>query len=249
MSSFQQSGVGSGIRKVNMNSNRISDGDHSTIVSSLSGDDRQGHAPRSDEAIGTLKQSRDEMSADLVDARKAEEDCKTNHATFIAAEKRRSPVQQGRTDVINASKADEAADAGRSVFELHSVQSTAAVSCAGQAETANGGVDILELAQCVSQQSEQSVIESNPAAGLVEMASESDGSRVQPTHHGGVWGFEPYHPNSRTRSSLQQTTPQIHNKSWRSGHLHHSAWVEGHTGGSRSTPTAHPCPKMGRGCG
>ena len=137
VSSFQQSGVGSGIRKVNMNSNRISDGDHSTIVSSLSGDDRQGHAPRSDEAIGTLKQSRDEMSADLVDARKAEEDCKTNHAAFIAAEKRRSPVQQGRTDVINASKADEAADAGRSVFELHSVQSTAAVSCAGQAETAN----------------------------------------------------------------------------------------------------------------
>ena len=36
--SFQQSGVGSDIRKVNMNSNRISDCDHPTFLSSLSGD-------------------------------------------------------------------------------------------------------------------------------------------------------------------------------------------------------------------
>ena len=84
---FQQSGVGSDIRKVNMNSNRISDGDHPTLLSSLSGDDRQGHASQSDEAISTQKQLKDEMSADLVDARKAEEDCNTNHAALIAAEK------------------------------------------------------------------------------------------------------------------------------------------------------------------
>ena len=89
-----QSGVGSDIRKVGMNSNRISDGDHPTLLSSLSGDDRQGHASQSDEAISTQKQLKDEMSADLVDAPKAKEDCKTNHAALIAAEKRRSPVQQ-----------------------------------------------------------------------------------------------------------------------------------------------------------
>ena len=50
-----------------MNSNRISDGDHPTLLSSLSGDDRQGHASQSDEAISTQKQLKDEMSADLVD--------------------------------------------------------------------------------------------------------------------------------------------------------------------------------------
>ena len=109
-----------------MNSNRIPDGDHSTLLSSLSGDDRQGHATQSDEAIGTQKQLKDDKSADLVDARKAEEDCNTNHATLIAAEKR---------SVISASKADEAADAERPVFELHPVQSTAALLCAGQVET------------------------------------------------------------------------------------------------------------------
>ena len=65
-----------------MNSNRISDGDHPTMLSSLSGDDRQGHASQSDEAMSTQKQLKDEMSADLVDARP------------IAADKRRSPVQQ-----------------------------------------------------------------------------------------------------------------------------------------------------------
>ena len=53
-------------------------------------------------------------------------------------------------------------------------------------------------------------------------------------------------PDFSTRSPLQETTPQIHNKSWRSGNLHHSAWVEGHTGGSRSIPAVHPCSKNGR---
>ena len=31
--------------------------------------------------------------------------------------------------------------------------------------------------------------------------------------------------------------------------LHHPAWVEGHTGGSRFTPTVHPCSLRGGGCG
>ena len=90
---------------------------------------------QSDEAISTQKQLMEEMLADLVGAQKAEEDCKTNHAALIAAEKRTSPVQEGRASVSSASKADEAADAERPVFEVHPVQSTAALSCAGQAET------------------------------------------------------------------------------------------------------------------
>ena len=56
-----------------------------------------------------------------------------------------------------------------------------------------------------------------------------------------LWGFVLYFPNSRHVQHSQQSTPQIHKKSWRSGNLHHSAWVEGHTGGSRSIPTEHPC--------
>ena len=114
---------------------------------------------------------------------------------------------------------------------------------------------------CLTQQSAQSVFVSSPeasktdvtlmikaenATGLVEMVNETDGSRVQPTHHGGVWGFVPYLSNSRYVHHSQQSTPQIHNKSWRSGNLHPSAWVEGHTGGSRSIPTAHPCSQNGR---
>ena len=60
------------------------------------------------------------------------------------------------------------------------------------------------------------------------------------------WGFVPYLPNSGHVQHSQQSTPQIHNKSWLSGNLHHSAWVEGHTGGSRSIPRVHPCPQNGR---
>ena len=89
----------------------------------------------------------------------------------------------------------------------------------------------------------------------VETATESDGSRVQPTHHGGVLGFVPYLLNYRRTFHVQlhslQSTLQNHNKSWRSGNLHHSAWVKGHTGGFRSIPTVHPCPQSGggRACG
>ena len=74
----------------------------------------------------------------------------------------------------------------------------------------------------------------------------SNSMAVQPTHHGGVWGFVPFLPNSRHVQHSQQSTPQIHNKSWRCGNLHHSVWVEGHTGVSWSIPTAHPCSQNGR---
>ena len=71
------------------------------------------------------------MSADLVDACQAEEHCKTNHAALIAVE-RRSPVQQARADETSASKAEEAADAERPVFELRlSSKYSCVVVCAG----------------------------------------------------------------------------------------------------------------------
>ena len=60
-SSFQQSGVGSDIRKVNMKSNRISDGDHPTCLSSLS-----GHAPQSDEAAICAKMITEMRGAILI---------------------------------------------------------------------------------------------------------------------------------------------------------------------------------------
>ena len=83
-----------------------------------------------------MKQVEDATSADLVDARKADEDRKASHVALVAAKKRRSPVQQAE-EVTSASKADESADAEKSMFELQTFQSTAAVSYAGQVETAN----------------------------------------------------------------------------------------------------------------
>ena len=77
------------------------------------------------------------MSADLADALKAEEDRKANYAALVAAKKRRLPIHQYRADVISASKADEAADAERCMFELQPVQSTAGASYSGHVETSN----------------------------------------------------------------------------------------------------------------
>ena len=69
-SSFLQNDVGSSIRKVTMNSNRISDEDHSTLLSSLSDGDHQGYAPQSDEIIGILKQLKETVEvAKVVEAR------------------------------------------------------------------------------------------------------------------------------------------------------------------------------------
>ena len=62
---------------------------------------------------------------------------KANHAALVAAKKRRLPDQQCSADVISASKADDAAEAEISMFELQPVQRTAAVSYAGLVETAN----------------------------------------------------------------------------------------------------------------
>ena len=65
---------------------------------------------------------------------------------------------------------------------------------------------------------------------------------------GGVLGYThiPTPLDDSTRpldNSNQLHTPQS-TKSWRSGNLHHPGW--GHTGGSRSIPTVHPCSQSGR---
>merc|ERR1712136_673443 len=87
-SSFIQSGLGSAIRQVAMNSNRVSEDDRSTLLSFLSGGDNQGYAPQSGEIIGILKQLKDSMSADLADSQKAEADRKADHAALTAAKKK-----------------------------------------------------------------------------------------------------------------------------------------------------------------
>merc|ERR1712136_204924 len=87
-SSFIQSGVGSAIRKLALSSNKVSDGDRSTLLSFLSGGDNQGYAPQSGEIIGILKQLKDSMSADLADSQKAEADRKADHAALTAAKKK-----------------------------------------------------------------------------------------------------------------------------------------------------------------
>ena len=46
----------------------------------------------------------------------------------------------------------------------------------------------------------------------------------------------------------QDTPAPQSTKSWRSGNFHHPGW-RGHTGGSRSIPTVHPCSQSGGGCG
>ena len=59
-SNFLQNDIGSSLRmegcKVTMNSNRIYDEDHSTLLSSLSDGDHQGYASQNGEIIGILKQ-------------------------------------------------------------------------------------------------------------------------------------------------------------------------------------------------
>ena len=80
------------------------------------------------------------------------------------------------------------------MFELHPVQSTAALLCAGQVETTieestfESQLSVSHAAVRTgspeaSKADVTSTIEAENAAGLVETVSESDGSRVQRTHH------------------------------------------------------------------
>ena len=116
---------------------------------------------------------------------------------------------------------------------------------------------------CLAQQSAQSVFESSPeatrryvtstieaenAAGLVEMVSESDGSRVQPTHHGGVWGFVPVFPIPDTFTTVNNP---LHKTTTRAGALVTSTILPGWRA-TRVGPGQYPqhtrAPKMVGGC-
>ena len=66
--------------------------------------------------------------------------------------------EEVRANMTSASKVDEAADTEKSVFESQPVQSTSAVSYAGQVETVN----------------EQSIFESNPATSKADVNSATE---------------------------------------------------------------------------
>ena len=242
--------------------NRISDDERSTLLSSLSGDDRQGHAPQSGEAISTQKQLKDEMSADLVDARKADEDCKTNYVALIAAEMERSPVQQARADVTSTSMKRLTQRGQCSSCIQFKVQLRCCVQVKSRRPLRSRRLRVRSA--CLAQQSAQSVFETIPevskadmtstieaenAAGLVEMVNEPDGSRVQPTHHGRVWGIVPYLPNSRHVNTVNNP---LHITTTRAGALVSSTILPGWRA-TRAGPSQYPqytrAPKMGGGCG
>lgn len=63
-------GVGSAIRKVAMNTNKVSDDDRSTLLFFFSSGDRPEYVPQSGEVVDPLKQMKDEMSADLANTQK-----------------------------------------------------------------------------------------------------------------------------------------------------------------------------------
>ena len=104
-------------------------------------------------------------------------------------------------DVNSSSKADEATDPMKTMIESKTVRSTAAVPHAEQVETA----------------SEQPLFENQLSrtrtavrtADVRVMTSKSDGSRTQPTHHGGVLGFVSYRHTSRVQRVHQKP---LHNK-------------------------------------
>ena len=66
--------------------------------------------------------------------------------------------EEVRANMTSASKVDEAADTEKSVFESQPVQSTSAVSYAGQVETVN----------------KQSTFESNPATSKADVNSATE---------------------------------------------------------------------------
>ena len=64
--SFLQGGVGKALRSAVMNSEKVSNSDHSSVLSFLSGGTSDGgYATQSGEIDGILKQLINEMSADL----------------------------------------------------------------------------------------------------------------------------------------------------------------------------------------
>ena len=70
-----------------MNSEKVSNSDHSNALSFLSGGASDGgrSGPQSGEIVGILKQLMDETSVDLQTLEKEELDRKTNHWTLVKA--------------------------------------------------------------------------------------------------------------------------------------------------------------------
>ena len=85
--SFLQGGVGAGLRRAVMNSEKVSDSDRSSVLSFLSGWTSDGgrYGPQSGEIFGILKQLMDETSVDLQTLEKEELEQKTNHRTLVKA--------------------------------------------------------------------------------------------------------------------------------------------------------------------
>ena len=84
--SFQQGGVVTALRTV-MNSEKVSNSDHSNALSFLSGGASDGgcYGPQSGEIVGILKQLMDETSVDLQTLEREELDRKTNHWALVKA--------------------------------------------------------------------------------------------------------------------------------------------------------------------
>ena len=67
-----------------MSSTRVSNEDRSTLSSHSSSSDHQERAHQSGDTIGTLKQLKDVMSADLTNVQKMEEDRNAHPAALVA---------------------------------------------------------------------------------------------------------------------------------------------------------------------
>ena len=146
------------------------------------------------------------------------------------------------------------------MFELHPVQSTTALSCAGQVETTieestfESQLSVSHAAVrtvSVREQSsgKQGGRDLNDRSGLVEMVSESDGSRVQPTHLGGCGDSYPVFPIPDTFNTVNNP---LHKSTTRAGALVTSTILPGWRA-TRVGPGQYPqytrVPKMGGVCG
>ena len=69
-----------------VSSNRVSNEDRSTLLSHSSSSDHQERAPQSGDTIGTQKQLKDDMSADLTNVQKMEEHRNAHPAALVADE-------------------------------------------------------------------------------------------------------------------------------------------------------------------
>ena len=86
--SFLQGSVGAALQRAVMNSEKVYDPDHESVLSFLSDASCGGecHAPQTGEIVGILKRLKDEMSTDLLALEKEGLDRKTKHQGLMKAE-------------------------------------------------------------------------------------------------------------------------------------------------------------------